>query len=157
MFLSFKQVENDCDQALNLDPNYVKALQRRAYARVALKKYEDAGADFRKALNLDPNNKIMKTEIDKLQPFLKTADSKVSIESQTQKRPFLWPVTHNNIEIIQPIEKQGHTRSRKPLQRFPVRPLKDENCTILKPISIVNEVVITPAAVNIGKHFLIKL
>ncbi|KAK7022927.1 TOM (translocase of outer membrane) complex component, partial [Paramarasmius palmivorus] len=38
----YEQVVEDCDEALKLDANYVKALNRRANALEALERYEDA-------------------------------------------------------------------------------------------------------------------
>ena len=35
-------VVKDCDEALKIDPNYVKALNRRAGALEALKRYQEA-------------------------------------------------------------------------------------------------------------------
>eukprot|EP00798_Chlamydomonas_sp_ICE-L_P022486 gene22486-29612_t len=55
----FEQAEEDCNRALKLvvnDKDKVKALLRRATARDALQKYEDAEKDLRLVLNLEPNN-----------------------------------------------------------------------------------------------------
>jgi tetratricopeptide (TPR) repeat protein len=38
----YEQVVEDCDEALKLDANYVKALNRRANALEALERYEEA-------------------------------------------------------------------------------------------------------------------
>ena len=38
----FERVVEDCDHALQHDPNYVKALNRRANALEALSRYEEA-------------------------------------------------------------------------------------------------------------------
>ncbi|TFK72312.1 mitochondrial outer membrane translocase receptor TOM70 [Pluteus cervinus] len=46
-------VVTDCDSALSLDPNYVKALNRRALALEGLQRYEEALRDFTAATFLD--------------------------------------------------------------------------------------------------------
>ncbi|XP_054277821.1 RNA polymerase II-associated protein 3-like [Macrosteles quadrilineatus] len=52
----FEMVESDCTASLRLDPTYVKAMLRRAAAREALGRIEDACYDLRNALKLEPNN-----------------------------------------------------------------------------------------------------
>jgi len=53
----------DCTEAITRDPAYVKAFCRRASARVALKNYEGARNDYRRVLELGPNNRLAQTEI----------------------------------------------------------------------------------------------
>ena len=57
----------DCTKALELDPDYAKAVARRATARTKLKKYEGAKEDQERLLELQPNNKQAKLEITKLE------------------------------------------------------------------------------------------
>jgi hypothetical protein len=45
----------------------VKAFSRRASARVELKKYEDAKADYKQVLTLEPSNKLAKTELKRIE------------------------------------------------------------------------------------------
>lgn len=50
------KVRDDCNAALLLNPNNIKALLRRGQALEGLEKYKDALADFEAALRMDPNN-----------------------------------------------------------------------------------------------------
>jgi tetratricopeptide (TPR) repeat protein len=52
------KVRDDCNAALALVPNHVKALLRRGQALESLEKYKDALADFELALRWDPNNSM---------------------------------------------------------------------------------------------------
>lgn len=52
------KVRADCDAALKLVPNHVKALLRRGQALESLEKYKDALADMEAALRVDPNNNM---------------------------------------------------------------------------------------------------
>ncbi|XP_022045045.1 RNA polymerase II-associated protein 3 [Acanthochromis polyacanthus] len=58
--------ESDCNLAIALDGNYVKAFARRGAARVALKKYESALEDYETVLKLDPGNVEAQNEIKKI-------------------------------------------------------------------------------------------
>uniref|UniRef100_A0AAQ5ZYK0 RNA polymerase II-associated protein 3 n=1 Tax=Amphiprion ocellaris TaxID=80972 RepID=A0AAQ5ZYK0_AMPOC len=55
--------ESDCNLAIALDGNYVKAFARRGAARVALKKYESALEDYETVLKLDPRNVEAQNEV----------------------------------------------------------------------------------------------
>lgn len=55
--------EEDCSRSLELDPNYTKALARRAAARRKLKKYSSAIEDYKRLLSIEPKNKQALTEI----------------------------------------------------------------------------------------------
>ena len=50
------EAEEDCSSALELDGDNVKALLRRGLARTELGKLDEALADYREALRLEPAN-----------------------------------------------------------------------------------------------------
>lgn len=52
----FKEAEDDCTEALNLDDRYIKAYSRRITARKELGKLKEAMDDAEFAISLDPNN-----------------------------------------------------------------------------------------------------
>ncbi|KAL6594606.1 hypothetical protein ACP70R_048344 [Stipagrostis hirtigluma subsp. patula] len=52
----FKEAEDDCTEALNLDDRYIKAYSRRITARKELGKLKKAMDDAEFAISLDPNN-----------------------------------------------------------------------------------------------------
>lgn len=47
-----------------MDNTYVKAYQRRSAAYIALRKYNEAKTDLNKILELEPNNKQAKFDIE---------------------------------------------------------------------------------------------
>lgn len=51
---------SDAKDALALDPSFVKAYYRRGEAHYALGRYKEARADFKKVLQLKPNDKDAK-------------------------------------------------------------------------------------------------
>ncbi len=51
---------------MELDPQNIKALFRRGKAYVGTRQWEEASKDFRKALELDPNNKDVQKELSKI-------------------------------------------------------------------------------------------
>uniref|UniRef100_T1J2W0 Uncharacterized protein n=1 Tax=Strigamia maritima TaxID=126957 RepID=T1J2W0_STRMM len=57
LIFMYAAAEQDCDLAINIDKNYVKAYQRRGSARLAMHKLELAKQDFRKVLELEAGNK----------------------------------------------------------------------------------------------------
>ncbi|VDQ17365.1 unnamed protein product [Trichobilharzia regenti] len=46
----------DCNESLNLQPDYVKCLERRATLLESKDRLTDALEDYEKLLRLDPNN-----------------------------------------------------------------------------------------------------
>ncbi|KAH3892723.1 hypothetical protein DPMN_016849 [Dreissena polymorpha] len=60
----FAAAELDCSIALTLDPLYTKAYLRRGTARLGLNKYEEARRDYERVLQLEPQNKQAKSDIE---------------------------------------------------------------------------------------------
>jgi len=52
----FEAVEKDCTKALAIDPNYLKVLLRRANAYEELEMLDEAYQDYKKILEIDPQN-----------------------------------------------------------------------------------------------------
>lgn len=66
MDFRWTKAEKDCNIALEIDPKYVKALQRRSVARAALGKLIPAKNDMCEVINLEPNNKEAKEHLQQL-------------------------------------------------------------------------------------------
>lgn len=66
------KVRDDCNMALRLVPNHVKALLRRGQALESLEKYKDALADFQQALTIDPNNNMALQAIGRIKRSMKS-------------------------------------------------------------------------------------
>lgn len=60
----------DCEKALALDPAYSKAYSRLGLAQFSLGNYEEAVAAYKKGLELDPNNAIMKQSLETAESHL---------------------------------------------------------------------------------------
>ena len=54
----YLEAEQDADQALQLDPEHLKSLQRRGTARYYLGKYRLSARDFSKAQDITPSAQI---------------------------------------------------------------------------------------------------
>ncbi|XP_071082878.1 RNA polymerase II-associated protein 3-like isoform X2 [Haliotis cracherodii] len=80
----FAAAEVDATTAISLEPLYVKAYMRRASAMVGLTKFELARADYERILNLEPQNKLAKAELEKTEKksLRRIAIEEVGIESQ---------------------------------------------------------------------------
>ncbi|KAG2435086.1 hypothetical protein HXX76_007173 [Chlamydomonas incerta] len=61
----------NCGQVLNMDPDNVKALFRRAKAHKALSRTEEARVDLEKAIKLEPNNREVAEELRGVRAALK--------------------------------------------------------------------------------------
>ncbi|KAL4200871.1 hypothetical protein AMTRI_Chr02g255790 [Amborella trichopoda] len=59
----------ECTEALKLNPTYVKALLRRAEANEKLENFEEAIADRKRILELDPANEQSRRAIGRLEPL----------------------------------------------------------------------------------------
>ncbi|KAF8574207.1 hypothetical protein K439DRAFT_866809 [Ramaria rubella] len=60
----YLDAERDCTTVLGLDGKNVKALFRRAQARLALERLPEAEKDLLRATEIDPSNSSVKTELD---------------------------------------------------------------------------------------------
>ena len=61
--LRYGAAEADCNQALSLDGSYTKAYLRRGAARFQLGRVQEAEADYRKVLKLEPSNRQAQEEL----------------------------------------------------------------------------------------------
>jgi histone-lysine N-methyltransferase SETD3 len=77
----FESAVKSCDAALELDPKHVKALYRRGCALMGLDAWAEAKANFRTALELDPNNKGVRRE-------LREAMEQIKGQKQAEKTKF---------------------------------------------------------------------
>jgi len=149
--------ERDSSIAIDLDRTYVKAYQRRASARTGLGKIDEAMKDYDKVLQFEPLNKSATAEKEKLmelkkkkemdvKPEVQKSDVKENIkgifEEGKTKTVSLEPVMQcksNRIvikededesvdpNIVLPISKPPHQRSKKPLKRIEITEVCDAN------------------------------
>ncbi|KAG2002581.1 ADP/ATP carrier receptor [Coprinopsis cinerea AmutBmut pab1-1] len=80
-------VVRDCDEALKLDPNYVKALNRRAVGLEGLGRYEEALRDYTAATILDKFQNASTAQA--VERVLKTISSTKAAEILAQREPRL--------------------------------------------------------------------
>lgn len=66
-YFRYAAAEMDCMTALTLDPLYVKAYLRLGSAQFFMKKLQKAKETFEKVLQLEPQNKQAKLEIEKIE------------------------------------------------------------------------------------------
>nr|XP_022296918.1 RNA polymerase II-associated protein 3-like isoform X1 [Crassostrea virginica] len=104
----YAAAEMDCMTALTFDPLYVKAYLRLGSAQFFMKKLQKAKETFEKVLQLEPQNKQAKLEIEK-------------IEKEMKKEQM---VTHDSaapdLGIVKPITIPPNKRSKKPLKRLEI-------------------------------------
>lgn len=78
---SFRSAEVDATTAIQLDKNYVKAYQRRGFARLELGQLAEAKSDFEEVLKVEPKSSLMRLEVnkinEKLNKTLKSSNSKI--------------------------------------------------------------------------------
>ncbi|XP_040407873.1 RNA polymerase II-associated protein 3 [Cygnus olor] len=85
----FSVAESDCNLALALDKNYIKAYSRRGAARFALKNLQGAKEDYEKVLELDANNFEAKNELKKINQALSSKESSGQEEFEDVVKPEL--------------------------------------------------------------------
>ena len=64
---NYYEARKSCDSALEIDDEHAKTLYRRGLAHMHLSAYEAAKKDLKCALALEPDNKIIRQQLDKLQ------------------------------------------------------------------------------------------
>lgn len=96
--------ESDCNLAIALDRNYLKAYARRGAARLALKNLQGAKEDYEKVLELDPNNFEATNELRKI-----NCELQASGISQEQKNE----VKKNEIVLSEEDKKAIETQKLK--------------------------------------------
>ncbi|XP_044738856.1 RNA polymerase II-associated protein 3-like [Chrysoperla carnea] len=99
----FVNAEIDCTNSLRLDSTYVKALQRRAAARIQLTQLNEALKDLTKVMELEPNNRESLSEITKLKAKLKIVDQPKFKTSTTAATNKIETITNSERKIEQPI------------------------------------------------------
>lgn len=76
----YQETVKECTKSLELNPEYVKALIRRAEAHERLEHYEEAIADNKKILELDPSNDHARRTIVRLEPLAREKAEKMKEE-----------------------------------------------------------------------------
>jgi tetratricopeptide (TPR) repeat protein len=76
----YQEAVEESTKALELNPNYVKALLRRSQAREKLELYEDAIVDVKKVLELDPGNTQARVSLRTLTPLAEEKREKMKEE-----------------------------------------------------------------------------
>ncbi|NWW06789.1 RPAP3 protein, partial [Oreocharis arfaki] len=94
----FSVAESDCNLALALDKNYIKAYARRGAARFALKNFQGAKEDYEKVLELDANNFEAKNELKKIDQALSSKESSEQKEFEDAVRTGLTDEEKQRIE-----------------------------------------------------------
>jgi tetratricopeptide (TPR) repeat protein len=74
----YQQTIEDSNNALRLDPNYLKAHHRRGKAYLATKKYELAIKDFQAILEKEPDNKDINKDLMDAREALQKSESGVT-------------------------------------------------------------------------------
>ncbi|XP_013929210.1 PREDICTED: RNA polymerase II-associated protein 3 isoform X1 [Thamnophis sirtalis] len=92
----FSVAESDCNLALALNKNYIKAYNRRGAARFVLGKFKGAKEDYEKVLELDPNNFEAKNELWKIEQALLSKENCQAEETDTFRK----------VEIAEDVLKQ---------------------------------------------------
>ncbi|NWV90114.1 RPAP3 protein, partial [Machaerirhynchus nigripectus] len=94
----FSVAESDCNLALALDKNYIKAYARRGAARFALKNLQGAKEDYEKVLELDANNFEAKNELKKIDQALSSKENSEQKEFEDGVRSGLTDEEKQRIE-----------------------------------------------------------
>ncbi|KAF8904494.1 phosphoprotein phosphatase [Gymnopilus junonius] len=77
----------DADQAVTLDPKYVKAYYRRATCNMQIMKPQQAVVDFKKILSLEPQNETVRAQMVLTQKLIRKIEFEKAIEVEGEKDP----------------------------------------------------------------------
>ncbi|KAH9832170.1 phosphoprotein phosphatase [Rhodofomes roseus] len=75
---------SDAAHAIQLDPNYSKAYYRRATCYLQTLKYKQAIADFKKVLSLEPNNQLVRQQLDSTTRIMRKSEFEKAIEMEEE-------------------------------------------------------------------------
>ncbi|KZT71004.1 hypothetical protein DAEQUDRAFT_666987, partial [Daedalea quercina L-15889] len=78
---------SDASHAIQLDPNYSKAYYRRATCYLQTLKYKQAIADFKKVLALEPNNALVRQQLDSTAKIMRKSEFERAIEVEEEASP----------------------------------------------------------------------
>ncbi|GAB2215753.1 hypothetical protein Droror1_Dr00020151 [Drosera rotundifolia] len=76
----YEETIKECTKAIELNPAYIKALLRRAYAYERLECFEDAVGDYKEILELEPSNNEARSNIPRLEPKAREKAEKMKEE-----------------------------------------------------------------------------
>ncbi|KAI0790789.1 Metallo-dependent phosphatase-like protein [Abortiporus biennis] len=76
---------SDASTAIELDPKYSKAYYRRATCYLQTLKYKQAIADFKRVLAFEPNNALVKQQLEGTQKILRKVEFEKAIELEEEK------------------------------------------------------------------------
>ncbi|KAK6642708.1 hypothetical protein RUM43_004210 [Polyplax serrata] len=115
-----KSAEVDATTAIQLDKNYIKAYQRRGYARLGLGQNMEAQSDFEEVLRLEPNNTLMKLEINKInEKGKKESNTKAFNHSNLFKSEV--PKKLSKAKVEPPKIKAGGSNKNETVKSSPVK------------------------------------
>ncbi|KAH9931063.1 phosphoprotein phosphatase [Epithele typhae] len=80
---------SDASTAIELDPKYAKAYYRRATCYLQTLRYKQAIADFKKLLALEPQNQLVRMQMDSTQKILRKVEFEKAIEMEEEKSAVL--------------------------------------------------------------------
>ncbi|GJM94492.1 hypothetical protein PR202_ga11139 [Eleusine coracana subsp. coracana] len=82
-FIRFKEAEDDCTEALDLDDRYIKVYSRRITARKELGKLKEAVDDAEFAISLDPNNPELRKQYSEIKALhMEKTTNKASVPAK---------------------------------------------------------------------------
>ncbi|CAN1784446.1 RNA polymerase II-associated protein 3, partial [Linum perenne] len=149
--IAFREAEDDCTEALNLDDRYIKAYSRRATARKELGKLKESMEDSEFALRLEPNNQEIKKQYnDAKSLYEKKLFQKVSGGSKISAQPAVklgGPVKVNragDASVSRPSQTTGSAAVQKDRT-------KDERCSAFQDNSRAVENIETISSVTGSK------
>ncbi|XP_012867845.1 PREDICTED: sperm-associated antigen 1 [Dipodomys ordii] len=82
----FEEAKQDCDQALHIDGDNVKACYRRALAQKGLKNFQESLSDLNKVLLLDPNIVEAKMELEEVTRLLSIKDNTATFSKEKERK-----------------------------------------------------------------------
>lgn len=83
--MDFNGAKRNIEEALELDPKYVKAYARKGDIEVLLKENHKAMDSYRKGLELDPTNKTCRDGLYKVQTMVNTGNANMTEEERKER------------------------------------------------------------------------